>query len=96
MKIPLIIETKRNFRLDDIYVFPDIDIVSKEGSTFDNYISSHKLLDSDYKTCIVDGESQVGKSSLLSMLYVKLHEQGVYPLLLKGSDIKDVLMQVVL
>lgn len=89
LKIPLAIENKRDIKLSDIYVFPDIEQSTKDSNRLENYLNSSRFLNSDNEYCIIDGESQVGKSSLLSMLYLKFFELGIYPILINGKDIKE-------
>jgi hypothetical protein len=89
IKIPLILETKKDLRLSDIFVFPDLEI-SRDVNSFENYVSSKRILDNDHNYSVLDGESQVGKTSLLSMLFVNLYERGIYPIILSGRDINEV------
>ena len=88
INIPLNFSDKQ-VKLSDIYVFPDLEIlISKSEDTIDDYIDSGTLLyDNKARNYILEGESQVGKSSLLYMLFLKYYEKGYYPVLLKGKDI---------
>lgn len=89
IKIPLTIEGKKEIKLSEIYVFPDMDSDKSFSNSFDNYISSQKLLDEDLNKCIIDGDSQIGKSSLLAQLYIKLYERGYTPIFLTGLDLSE-------
>jgi Calcineurin-like phosphoesterase len=89
VKIPLVFDSKKETKLSEIFVFPDIDSTIRDTTTFENYSNSIKLLEKDFHHCIIDGESQVGKTSLLSMLFIKLYEKGIYPIMLLGKDFKD-------
>lgn len=90
INIPLMFSDKQ-VTLSDIYVFPDLEtLTSKSEDTIDDYIDSEKLLyHNKARNCIFEGESQVGKSSLLYMLFLKYYEKGYYPILLKGKDISS-------
>lgn len=89
VKIPIVIENKKNVTLSDIFVFPDMETTVRDSNSFENYANSIKLLDKEISHCILDGESQVGKTSLLYMLYLKLQEKGIYTVLLTGKDFKE-------
>jgi len=79
----------KQVKLSDIYVFPDLETsTSKSENVIDDFIDSETLLDNDQpKNCIFEGDSQVGKSSLLHMLFLKFYDKGFYPILLDGKDI---------
>lgn len=91
MKIPINIGDRKDLRLSDIYVYPDIEIIdTKEDNNIDDYSDSIKLVkDSKFSYSILDGESQVGKTSLIAMLYREFYNGGIYPLLLRGDSFKD-------
>ncbi len=89
IKIPLVVDYKKDIKLSDLFVFQDLESSYKESNKLDNYFNSFKLIEKENSFSVLDGDSQVGKSSLLSMLFVKMYENDIYPILLKGSDIKD-------
>lgn len=89
VKIPILLDNKKDLKLSDIFIFPDLESTSREINTFDGYSSSQKLIDKEYSNCILEGDSQVGKTSLLYALYLKLHDNSICPLLIKGKEIKD-------
>lgn len=90
LKIPLVISQRNSVKLSDVFVFPDLDPIGKEGNSFfENYIDASTLLNSQNKHAVLTGESQTGKTSLLSYLYLKFYENGFTPVLLSGKDIKD-------
>ncbi len=76
-------------KLSDIYVFPDLEpLISQSEDIINDYIDSETLLcSSKLRYCIFEGESQIGKSSLLHMLFLKYYEKGYYPILLQGNNI---------
>ncbi len=79
----------RHVKLSDIYIFPDLEILASEtGDAIDDYVDSEGLADdSHFKNCTFEGDSQIGKSSLLHMLFLKFYDKGFYPILLDGKDI---------
>jgi len=87
--IPLLIENRKVIKQSELFVFPDLDYSSNDSLLFDNYINSCKLLDEEAFCCIIEGDSQIGKSTLLSNLQLKFYECGLVPVLLSGKDIKD-------
>jgi predicted MPP superfamily phosphohydrolase len=89
IEIPLDFGEKQ-VELCDVYVFPDLEILSSkpENTAIDKFIDSERLLDNDqYRNCILEGDGQIGKSSLLYMLFFRFYEKGFYPILLHGNDI---------
>ena len=91
LKIPLNIGEKRNIKLDQIYVYPDVERIQLKGtSRLDDYFDSKKILSDDkYNYSIFEGESQVGRSSFLSICFIHLYENGLFPLFISGKDVKD-------
>lgn len=89
IKIPLVIDNKRNIKLSNIFIFPDLDAFNSESNSFENYRNSNKLLGNDCNNCIIDGESQIGKSSLIARLYIKMYENDTFPVLLTGKDFNE-------
>lgn len=90
INIPLNLNDKQ-VKLSDIYVFPDLDTLNlKSEDIIDDFIDSESLLDnSQFKNCIFKGDSQIGKSSLLYMLFLKFYDKGYYPIILDGKDINS-------
>jgi hypothetical protein len=86
--IPLMLNDKQ-VKLSEIYIYPDLEILTpKAEDIIEDYIDSETLLYSNKKKhCIFEGESQIGKSSLLHMFFLKYYEKGYYPILLQGKDI---------
>ena len=89
IKIPLIIDNKKDIKLSDIFVYPDLDYAHSDSRMFDNYINANRLLEKDSKHCLLDGEAQTGKTSLLIMFFFRLYERKLYPLFLNGKDLKE-------
>lgn len=89
IKIPLLFG-KKEVALEDVFVYPDIEAsTSSNLDNLESYIDSSRIIESEFANCILDGDSQIGKSSLLSIFYLKLYQEGYSPLLIKGEDIKD-------
>lgn len=87
--LPIKVKNKRNFNLKDIYVYPDLDPVLDNIDTFGQYIDSSELIEDVNlnNTILLEGESQSGKTSLLSITMLNLVNRGLFPIFLKGSDI---------
>jgi predicted MPP superfamily phosphohydrolase len=90
LSLPLKFENKEKITLSDIYIFPDLEKITKEEKKIDDpYYDSEKLLtEQNLKTIIIEGESQSGKSSLINMLYLKFADFNKYPLFIEASDFK--------
>lgn len=88
INIPLSLN-KKQVKLSDIYVFPDLEtLASKQENTIDDFIDSEALLNnSQFRNCIFEGDSQIGKSSLLYMLFLRFYDKGFYPIFLDGKDV---------
>lgn len=89
VKIPLVIANKKDIRLSDIYIYPDIEVVNAEIKNLDTYLDSSKLVDKEYKSCVIDGENQIGKTSLLNNLHRELYDKGLFPVFLNGKEFKE-------
>lgn len=87
ISVPLQIEKVKNLALSDLFVFPDLERISDEFRKLDDYIDSENLISADkYCKCILEGENQSGKSSLLNMLFRRFYERGLFPLLINAHD----------
>jgi hypothetical protein len=89
LKIPLLIDNKNPISLQEIYVYPDLEPSAKDSDKLEFHFSSARLINSTDSVIIIDGDSQVGKTSLMSMLFFKFYEKNKYPILFSGKDIKD-------
>ncbi|MBN1969728.1 MAG: metallophosphoesterase [Candidatus Delongbacteria bacterium] len=89
IKIPLTLNNK-NINLSNIFVFPDIEKKELNYEKLYNYIDSEELIsNSTYKNIILEGESQIGKTSLVQILFQKYYHAGFYPILLDGASVKN-------
>ena len=88
INVPLTI-TKGKGKLSDIYIFPDLESLDVDPKYIDSYLDSKTLIgNSKIKNCILEGDSQVGKTSLLRMLLLEYYNRGYYPILINGKEIK--------
>ncbi len=89
ISIPISIENNPELKLSDFYVFPDLERTEQKNSDIDSFYDSEKLInETSFTTCIIEGENQSGKTSLLSMLYRKFVDDDLYPLLLDSKNFK--------
>jgi len=89
IKIPLVIGNRKQIQLSEIYVFPNMESMTSDINSLDNYPDTVKLLENKYGSCVIAGEEQIGKTSLLNILYLKKRDQGCSPLLITGKEIKE-------
>ncbi len=93
IKIPRLFD-KKDIKLSDIFVFQDMESNRTANvDSLETHIDSSRLLESDIRYCVLDGESQVGKSALLSIYFLKFYGAGLCPIFLKGEDIKDLQLE---
>lgn len=91
LKIPISLENDLDINLGEIYVFPDLEKNEKPSSSKlieDLYDSENIVTDKNLKVCLIEGENQSGKTSLITMLYKKFIENDNYPLIIDGKNIK--------
>jgi hypothetical protein len=74
-----------NIKLDDIYIYPDIEVIGQNAER-DLISKSKKLLNKKGKY-IIQGEEQQGKTALLKMMYKNFIVDGKFPLFLNGMKI---------
>lgn len=77
-------------KLPDIFIFPDLDPLSDIKRSRIQYMDSEELLENTIAERIIflEGENQAGKTSLLRMLCLSLHQKGIYPIMVFGGEIK--------
>lgn len=89
MKIPISIENNTELKLSDFYVFPDLERTEQNNNDIDTFYDSEKLIqETSFTTCIIEGENQSGKTSLLSILYREFVGEEKYPLLVDAKSFK--------
>ena len=82
---------KENLTLDDIFVYPDVEPMSSlDNKRMYTYLDSENLLKSGMQGQIVflEGDTQSGKTSLLKMMARQCYQDGIYPVFIKGQDVK--------
>ena len=88
LPIPVKHPHKEKLRLDDIFIYPDLEKVTDNYATRSNYEDSTFLLENNEGgVVVIEGEAQSGKSSLLFMLYLTMKDKGLLPIFLRGQDI---------
>ncbi len=91
LRIPVSAENKTEVKLSDFYVFPDLESPESNTKEMDSYYNSEKLIsDNKISVCLIEGENQSGKSSLISMLYKRFVDEDMYPLSIDSRNIKNV------
>lgn len=84
-----------NITLKDIYIYPNLEQINQLEDTGTNVAvlnrNSQDLLEAlegDIRI-MFSGPENVGKTSLLKVYYMKLHEQNLIPIMLDGHQIKN-------
>ena len=89
IKIPIKIENITDVKLSDFYVFPDLEKNDFENDDMESFYNAENLISGkDFNKCIIEGENQSGKSSLIAMLYKKFIEIDKYPLIVDCKSFK--------
>lgn len=88
LNLPLKFETRKNVRLSEIFIYPDLEKISSKEKKIDEIYNSQRLLDSDTKIINLEGEAQSGKTSLINMLYLEFFDRGKYPLFIEARNLK--------
>jgi hypothetical protein len=88
--------TGRSLELDDIYIFPDLDVKSIKGPEELKSRGLKKLnskvlckVESLARNVLLEGDDSSGKTRLLFRLYHRFHAEGHLPLFLRGAKIKS-------
>jgi hypothetical protein len=83
---------KKKLKLDDIFVFPDLDPLSFSNGAEKATIHSENILTKIIyaKKVIISSKDGHGKTSLSKSLFMHLFKHDFYPILFNGSDIKSV------
>jgi hypothetical protein len=73
--------------LDDLFVFPDLREVLYRRESVARLIRGENIIDFITKTpyLLITGDNQAGKTSLAKMIFKRLHEGGLIPVLIKGA-----------
>ncbi len=90
LNIPITHYSKRELKLSDIYVHPDLDPVTKKFKIVEDWINFEKVIGDDKQPYLfILGKNQCGKTSLLRQTFSTYSELGYYPLLIDAKDIKN-------
>lgn len=84
---------KKDLILDDIYVYPDLEpLASLDNKRMYTYIGADNLLRncSQGQILFIEGDAQSGKTSLLKMMIRQCYQMGIYPLFIKGQNVRVV------
>lgn len=76
---------KRELMLDDIFVYPDLDVLNKSEKKFMN---SEEIY--NYDKCLIFGDDISGKTSLAYMLQKDLNEKDNISIYVNAKEIKNV------
>jgi hypothetical protein len=88
---------KANLKLDDFYIFPDIDLQSSQrrGAGKRGALSKKKsarsltIPEGMHPNVILEGDENAGKTRLLYQIYVAFHAKDYLPILIDGKKIKS-------
>lgn len=77
-----------HLKLDDIFVYPDVQLAGSEGSDFPNFESSVHLRDRirEQNHILISGDDLSGKTSLSKNLFLDLFRDGLTPIYMRGRD----------
>lgn len=84
---------KKDLTLDDIFVYPDLEPLSSlDNQRMYTYVDADNLLNncSEGQVIFIEGDPQSGRTSLLKMLIRQCYQNGIYPLFVKGQNVKVV------
>lgn len=87
LNLPLKFEARSNVQLSEIFVFPDLDKISRRNKHIDEVYDSLRVLSESANIISLEGDVQSGKSSLLNMLYLHLIDKNFYPLMISGKTL---------
>jgi hypothetical protein len=87
LELPLKFETRKNVKLSEIFVYPDLDKISAREKRIDEVFNSKRLITEGPKITLLESEPQSGKTSLLKMLYLSFLENNKYPLLIEAKKL---------
>ena len=81
----------REAKLSEIFVYHDLESMDpKHTEEVEEYLDAESLVQIQRGSVhVLEGECQIGKSSLLHMLLLSCYQRGLYPLLLTGADISS-------
>lgn len=92
LDLPIKHPNKSDLSLLDVYVYPDLEPLLDLEEKYGEFIDSERLAKEDNlgKIIFIEGNAQSGKSALLRMLHLSFYNNGLYPIVIHGKDIKNV------
>ncbi|MCY4042545.1 MAG: TIR domain-containing protein [Candidatus Dadabacteria bacterium] len=85
---------KSDINLKDLFIYPQVEkyIPHELSETINTPISSESIIHTENLTeakIAIEGTEQIGKTSLLKMLFLKLYQNNALPLFIKGGEIRN-------
>ena len=87
LSLPLKFETRKNVKLSDIFVYPDLEKMSTREKRIDEVYNSKKIIKENIKLIGLEGDVQSGKTSLLNIFYLDFLKLGKYPILIEAKKL---------
>ena len=75
-------------KLSDLYVTPDVNILTDNFDDLVEIVDAKSLLDSE-KNLVIYGDEQIGKTSLCKYMYSSFLQAGLHPVYIRGRNIKS-------
>lgn len=96
MSIPIHNSENVKMTLDEFFVWPDLERMNTRQIKVDEDFtdSSSIMEDENYRLVMLEGDDQSGKTSLLSMYYLRFVDKYMYPLFVKGKYVSENLDKV--
>ncbi len=90
--VPIKHPKKNPLLLSDIFVYPDLEPLIGLDEEYGRFIDASELINNpdNQSVIFVEGNVQSGKTSLLKMLYMKLYNNGYYPVLVNGNELRNI------
>lgn len=79
---------KDKIYLSDLFVYPDLKILSEDFKKIDEIESAKNILNKDGYHCIT-GDEQTGKTALCKQYFISFFNNGFYPLYIDGKNISS-------
>lgn len=80
---------KDSIDLNDVFIYPNLKVLSEENKLDMKKISSSNILQSDNNKILLIGDEYCGKSTLLRKLFIDAIDSNQTPLLIEGSSIRN-------
>ncbi|EKA1095124.1 metallophosphoesterase [Cronobacter sakazakii] len=80
---------KDTIDLNDVFVYPNLKILSEENKFDMKKVASNSIINSDRSRMLLIGDEYCGKSTLLRKLFIDAILNNQIPLLIEGSSIRN-------